>query len=316
MSSEGRSIDKIVPAITGNGKIVRLVGTLDCDGAGTSHPLLPEVDPFILCDFGNIAQNGMPPFGAHPHRGHSVVTVLLQGRIQSWDSFRTRDESHTVAAPASYWVDAGAGLFHDEKAVIDDESNSLQHAQLLQLWVGVTEADRAKPAKVQYDQDLPSFECLDASTDKMVGKGIYHVGGTAKIETPHPVTVIHITQQPGSTYKVPIDPKHGGFAVVLKGKAKFGGNDKATSADEYDVIVLAPSNNTADHLQVTTPDDVSCDYVVCTGKQLHQSWAKKLSANGAIIAATPEEARALAPQVEAMSKAGKAGGSFAPFGME
>lgn len=321
MASEGRSIEKIVPA-NSNGKIVRLLGTLDCDGAGTNHPLLPEVDPFILCDYGSIPKNGMPPFGAHPHRGHSVVTILLQGSVQSWDSFRTRAETHTLVAPASYWVDAGAGVFHEEMSVIADESDPLQHMQILQLWVGVTEADRAKPAKVQYDQDFPTFDCHDASSNKVIGKGIYHVGGTTKIETPHPVTVVRITQEPGSTYKVPIDPKYGGFAVVLKGKATFGGGGKGvTTTKDYDVAVLASAsnnNNSVDnYLQVTTPDDgASCDYVVCTGQELHQSWAKKLCANGAIIAATPEEARALVPQVEAMSKAGKAGGSFAPFGMK
>lgn len=76
--SVSRSIAGVVPPTTANPIITRLVGTVDIDGAGTQHAL-PHVDPFILLDQGTITKNNMPPFGPHPHRGHSadLGTIIL-----------------------------------------------------------------------------------------------------------------------------------------------------------------------------------------------------------------------------------------------
>jgi redox-sensitive bicupin YhaK (pirin superfamily) len=234
-----------------------------------------------------------------------------------------------ITSPASYWVDAGTGLFHDERASIDDESDPSQHIHLLQLWVGVKEADRKKPPRVQFDKDLPTFVCLgfhnsdDEKKEVVVGHGRYHVGPKTTIETPHPITVAHIKQEAGTTHNFPIDStKHGGFVVSLKGSAFFGECDSAVQPkDEYDVLVLKNCNEEddekGDSLQIKTTSTEGAEYVIATGERIGESWAKKLVANGAIIAATSEEARAFAPKVEAMSESGiKNGGSFYPFGIQ
>jgi redox-sensitive bicupin YhaK (pirin superfamily) len=318
MTSSSRLIDKVVSA-TDNGKIVRLIGTVDMAGQGTQHPLA-EVDPFILLDSGTITKNSMPPFGAHPHRGHSVVTVLTQGKISSWDSFKpTTAPRETLTAPASYWVDAGTGVFHDERSVIDDEDDPSQHMHLYQLWVGVKQVDRTQSPQTQYDNNLPVFDCKDpTNNDRVVGKGIYHVGPETSITTPHPIVVAQIHQDPNTIYQVPIEPSHNGFVVHRRGQqVSYAGT--IPTADE-DVLVLGPADagtsTSTTFLQVETKDSPA-DYLVCTGEPHGEQWVKLLVANGAIIAATPEEAQELAPKVEAMAKAGKmSGGSFAPFGME
>jgi redox-sensitive bicupin YhaK (pirin superfamily) len=160
----------------------------------------------------------------------------------------------------------------------------------------------------------------------VVGRGIYFLGPTTSIETLHPITVVHIRQKAGTQYQVPIESTaHGGMVINLKGSANFGG-DGATSAatpqNEYDVLVLknddsaVDQNGRPDSLLVTTSAEEDAEYVVATGERIGESWAKKLVANGALIAATPEEARNLALKVDAMSKAGlEKGGSFAPFGI-
>jgi len=75
---------RVVPPTRTNPTIPRLIGTVDIDGMGTAHPLA-EVDPFILLDMAKINKNAMPPFGAHPHFGHSVATILLAGEVSSQD---------------------------------------------------------------------------------------------------------------------------------------------------------------------------------------------------------------------------------------
>ena len=334
-----RTIEKVVPA-TKNGPINRLIGTVDIDGKGTTHSL-PEVDPFILLDQATIEKNEMPPFGAHPHRGHSVVTILMRGKVKSWDSFsKDPHKTTTIAAPASYWVDAGSGLFHDEKSVIEDESDPSQHMSLFQLWIGVRDEDRKKAPKLQYDDNLPEKDCVH--NGQVVGKILYFVGGggggeKTSIKTPHPITVAYIKQNANTTYHFPIDPSHGGFVVNLNhgssgmllesgnadSPACFGG----TSPDNPNDVLVLSNNNTSgtttqqattssSFLEITTAENSSADYLICVGERMQEPWAKKLVASGAVIAATPEQARDIASQVETYAAAGKSqGGSFAPFGV-
>lgn len=310
---ESRTIERLVkPTKRG---VLRLIGTVDVDGAGINHDL-PEVDPFLLLDTGIIPKNNTPHFGAHPHRGHSVVTILINGKIKSWDSFRN-DDHHVLSAPASYWVDAGSGVFHDETSVVENENDPSQFVHMFQLWVSVKEEDRHRAPRVQYDANLPTFQCMDPEGKTVVGTGTYHVGDKTAIETPHPMTVAHIRQNAGTKYHYPINPTHGGFVVLLKGKdfasSSFGGT---TPTEINDVLVLA-NGGSCEYLEITTDSNASdIEYLVCSGERIEEPWFKKLVADGAIIAKSAEEARSFVPQVEAMSKAGKVeGGSFAPFGM-
>jgi redox-sensitive bicupin YhaK (pirin superfamily) len=312
--SSSRTIEQVV-APTASGPNQRLVGTVDVDGKGTLHSL-EEVDPFILLDQGTIPKNGLPPFGAHPHRGHSVVTVVMRGRVKSWDSFDEKET--TIKGPASYWVNAASGIFHDEVSVIENESDPKQHVSLFQLWIGIKEKDRKKKPSLCYDTDLKSVDAKNGET--VVGSIRYFVGGTAKIETPHPIVVAHVSQLPNTTFRFPIDPKHGGFIVNLSGSDYLESDDTTpasfagtTPENTNDVLVL--SDNGGDCIQVQTAADSGADYLVCVGEKHSEAWAKKLVANGAVIAATPEEAREIAVNVELYAKAGKEGGSFSPFGV-
>jgi len=307
----GRKISKIVPATPG--KIHRLIGTVDVDGNGTNHPL-DQVDPFILLDAGTIAQNNMPPFGPHPHRGHSVVTVLLRGSVRSWDSITRTDT--TIEGPASYWVDAGSGLFHDETTVIPDRADGSRHVQLFQLWVAVREADRAKPAALQYDVDLPVEDLLADDQGGTVGTVRYHVGGGGSLRTMHPVAVAHVTQNPDSAARIPVRAAFGGFVAHISGAAAYGDSPQPTSTP-YDVAVLADGGDDGgddeSFLRIKTGSE-GATYLVCTGEKIGEAWRKLLVANGAVIAKSVEEARAIAVEVEKASKEGLASGNFSPFG--
>jgi len=308
----GRQIAQVVSA-TQSGPISRLIGTVDVDGQGTQHPL-EQVDPFMLLDYGCIPKSDMPPFGAHPHRGHSVVTVLTQGQVKSWDSFHDKDT--VIEGPASYWVDAGSGLFHDETSVVPDANDSKQHVKLFQLWMSIKEEDRLKAPSLQYDVNLPSVESKDAGGN-VVGTIRYHVGGAgASIKTLHPIVVAYVSQKPGTTLEFPIEPSHGGFVVhVLGDNVTYGGT--STPKQPNDVIVLsdaAADDESSSFLQVTTMSESAAEYLVCVGEKIQEPWYKKLVASGAVIAKTVEEAQEIATKVQEYAKKGKATGDFAPFG--
>ena len=179
------------------------------------------------------------------------------------------------------------------------------------LWIGVKQEDRCKPPRVQWDENLPRFTCIHDK--EVVGTGIYHVGDQTSIETPHPITVAHICQNRGTTYQCPVVSDHGGFVISIKGSAIFGG---IASKDDYAILVFGEDRDDAGYLEIQTQTNVDAEYLVCFSEKIGEQWAKKLVASGAIITATKEEARELAPKVEKMSKNGKAeGGSFASFGL-
>ena len=124
-----------------------------------------------------------------------------------------------------------------------------------------------------------------------------------------------------------MNPRHGGFVLNLNGSkvvndsgsedtpASFGGT---TPSHANDVLVLDTDNESSTqegYLSIQTSDSAAC-YMVIVGETIDEPWAKKLVANGAVIAASPDEAREIATKVEGYAAAGKEqGGSFAPFGV-
>ena len=309
----GRKISRIVSPKK-SGPINRLIGTVDIDGAGTEHSL-DECNPFMLLDAAVIPKGGLPKFGAHPHRGHSVVTLLLQGKVESWDSFH--DGKTIIEGPASYWVDAGSGLFHNEMTVVDDESaDPLQHVKLMQLWISVKEEDRLKSPTVQHDTNLPVEEALNSEGD-VIGIIRYFVGKGGSISTPHPITVAHVTQDSGTTLQFPINGEYGGFVVHLNGCAIYGNDSNSETKETYAVHVL-DDNKDEKYLQITAStadsDKSKTSYLICVGQKINEPWYKKLTSNGAVVAKTKDEAREIASKVEEYSKEGLSSGNFAPFG--
>jgi len=319
----GRTIREIVAPTKAGGPISRLVGTVDIDGQGTNHPL-EECNPFMLLDSATISENGKPTFGAHPHRGHSVVTLLLQGKVSSWDSYHPKDGKTTIEGPSSYWVDAASGLFHDEVTIVEDPSDPTQHCKLFQLWMSVKEEDRLKPPSVQHDTNLQVEDALDFDGN-VIGSIRYFVGGSSSsIRTPHPITVAHVTQNYGSMIQFPIEFDHGGFLVHLNGCARYGGDDNAdVTTDTNTVHVLDGSYGVTNYLKIVTPysddgtskNEDKTSYLICTGEKIGECWYKKLTSNGAVVAKSKEEAREIASKVEAYSKEGLSSGNFAPFGV-
>ncbi|GKZ00250.1 hypothetical protein MPSEU_000977900 [Mayamaea pseudoterrestris] len=316
-----RTIDSVVPAKT-SGQLSRLIGTVDIDGNGTQHSLT-QVDPFIVLDKAVISKNKFPPFGSHPHSGHSVVTLLLKGKLESWDSIS--NETMILQGPASYFVDAGTGLFHDERSVIEDENDDAQQVHLLQLWMGVTHDKRLLPPRVQYETNLSAVPLHNDSDETAIGSIMYYVGGPSNsIETPHLIQVSVVHQIPNTTYRHDIDANHGGFIVNLnddsvKAQASFGG---ISPTGQNDVLVMSLSgtkeaSSSPSYLEITTSPEAAADYLIATGERIQEPWVKLLVADGAVIAATEGQARAKAKEMAQASVNGKgvAGGSYAPFGV-
>ena len=351
------------------GPLHRLIGSVDIDGQGTSHPSLTHVDPFIFLDCATIPIHGQPTFGRHPHRGHSIVTVILNGQVSSWDSFT--NVTTTISAPASYWVNAGSGIFHDEVTVVPDETDRKQHTSIFQFWIGVQDQDRYQKPTVYCDTNLKTEPLLDAQQTNIIGTIRYHVryddnptnkdqtisttttttttsssSSSSSIQTPHPIIIALVQQHANTTCHFPIPVTHGGCIinlngsdVMIDGTPVHGPADTPptvcgkTPSHPLDVLVFDiqeenhhqhhhhhhqdgdDNRNEKDVIEITTSTKGPATYLLCMGERMKDVWYKKLVANGTVIAASPEEVRAIAIQAEDCAKRGHESGIFTPFGI-
>mmetsp|Transcript_24726 Transcript_24726/g.69418 ORF Transcript_24726/g.69418 Transcript_24726/m.69418 type:complete len:356 (+) Transcript_24726:108-1175(+) len=257
----------------------RMIGTVDVDGNGTPHKL-HQVDPFILLDQATVPKDAKPDFGMHPHRGHSVVTLLFKGTVRSKDSLHDENEEIIFSGPASCLVEAGSGLFHDESSVVNDESDYSQRMALLQLWIGVKEADRKAPPAIHLDTELPvediyAFVGRDDDDDNKepkqdsstagnvnadtkrepIGFVRYYLGDKTSIASRNPITVAYVHQHAGTTYRYPaIDPSHGGFIINLNGSEMLDEDVKGHESSSPSFAGVQPQK-THDVLVLKNTDD-------------------------------------------------------------
>ena len=104
---------QIITATKMGDHALRLIGTTDIDGNGTSHEVA-DVDPIVLFDFVNINTSAELPFRPHPHVGLTAMSFLpVGGTWMSWDSIEGDCGQH-LQTGGLYFVHAGTPAFHHE----------------------------------------------------------------------------------------------------------------------------------------------------------------------------------------------------------
>ena len=131
-------------------KVKFLIPAFDIDMGGIPlKQALPtikvdQVDPFLLLHHGELKYNENAKalhqgVGAHPHKGFSPVTFVIEGEIHHRDS---RGNNQIAKKGEVQWMHAGAGIVHSERpsqALIDRNGTN----EIIQLWVN-SPADRKK----------------------------------------------------------------------------------------------------------------------------------------------------------------------------
>src|SRR5246500_5092127 len=183
---------------------------------------LPRLDPFIHMDqMGEVDYGPGEPKGTswHPHRGFETVTYIIDGTFRHQDS---NGGGGLITNGDTQWRTAGGGILHIEEppeALV--MSGGLFHG--FQLWVNLP--SRLKMAPPRY-QDIRAREvALLSSADggALVRVIAGEVDGHAGPGVTHtPITLLHVTVEPGAEFRLPWRRDFNALGYVLAGSGAGG----------------------------------------------------------------------------------------------
>ncbi|MEV5486265.1 MULTISPECIES: pirin family protein [Streptomyces] len=181
-----------------------------------------HLDPFIMMDqMGEVEYAPGEPKGTpwHPHRGFETVTYLIDGTFVHRDS---HGGGGVINDGDTQWMTAGSGLLHieapPESLVL---SGGLFHG--LQLWVNLPKSDKMMAPRYQ-DIGGGNVKLLTSADggallrliagdlDGHQGPGITHT----------PITMMHVTVNPGAELTLPWRKDFNALAYALAGRGSAG----------------------------------------------------------------------------------------------
>ena len=187
--------------------------------AGVSQAML---DPFIHMDqMGEVEYQPGEPKGTpwHPHRGFETVTYMIDGTFQHQDS---NGGGGLITNGDTQWMTAGAGILHIETPPEQlVASGGLFHG--IQLWVNLPSQLKWSPPGYQDIRggQVSLLTSPDGGALLRVIAG--EVSGHAGPGSTHtPITMVHVTLQPGARVRIPWRQDFNALAYVLAGAGVVG----------------------------------------------------------------------------------------------
>lgn len=215
---------------TATQRTVRSVTTAPVGVEGDGFPVrrafagvsLTDLDPFVHMDqMGEIDWAPGEPQGTpwHPHRGFETVTYIIDGTIEHNDS---HGGGGTITNGDTQWMTAGSGILHIEKPpeqlVV---SGGIFHG--VQLWVNLPRVSKFVTPRYQDIRAGQARLLSSADGGALLRVIAGDVAGYAGPGTTHtPITVVHVTVNPGARLELPWRPDFNSMAYVLAGSGTVG----------------------------------------------------------------------------------------------
>ena len=271
---------RIIKATRMGDHALRLIGTTDIDGNGTSHDVA-EVDPIVLFDFVKINTSAESPFRPHPHVGLTAMSFLpVRGTWMAWDSLEGDSELH-LQTGGLYYVHAGTPAFHHEFPSPDTVAGAMEVEFVQLVWNATDEADVC--TVVLPPEDVPVVTSAHGSVRVLAGDFC----GVSAIQpfTHRKIIYAYVQLDQGGRMDFPIPASMRGMLFVIEGK--LGINGSTVDAEQMMIIgdedtALAATNLDAE--RVTR-------FIVAAGEPLNRPFCKLLGLGGFIIGQTEEEVR-------------------------
>ncbi|MDJ0340314.1 pirin family protein [Streptomyces sp. H10-C2] len=181
-----------------------------------------HLDPFIMMDqMGEVEYAPGEPKGTpwHPHRGFETVTYLIDGTFVHQDS---NGGGGVINGGDTQWMTAGSGLLHieapPEELVV---SGGLFHG--FQLWVNLPKSDKMMLPKYQDIGGAQVRMLTSADGGALIRLIAGDLGGHEGPGATHtPITMIHVSLNPGAELTLPWRPDFNALAYGMAGRGTAG----------------------------------------------------------------------------------------------
>jgi redox-sensitive bicupin YhaK (pirin superfamily) len=235
-------------AAAGTERSVKSVTTAPSGFEGEGFPVrrafagidLGDLDPFIHMDqMGEVEYAPGEPKGTpwHPHRGFETVTYIMDGTFLHQDSHGGGGQ---IANGATQWMTAGSGILHietpPESLVM---SGGLFHG--IQLWVNLPAAQKWSAPQYQSLEgpDVTLLSSADGGALLRVIAG--DLGGhQGPGSTKSPITMLHLTIEPGAQVRLPWPEHFNGLVYGLAGAGTVGADGRPLQMGQ--LAVTAPGD--------------------------------------------------------------------------
>lgn len=221
-------------------------------------------------------------FGPHPHAGMSAISYVFEDSAP-YHSIDSRGNNIVITPGSLLWTWAGSGVVHSEFPVPDGAT-----VEGLQLFVNI-------PAnKKQLDPKSIFIDRSEIPEIKEEGIRVRVVCGTTadtinKINTPDPLTMLHIFLEAGKEFTHILPTKWSGTVLVVEGLFDFMTNEGTTELEEGMVVAMA---NSDDNEPLTFTAITNCQLLLISGQPLHQEifsqGAMVMDSQEALIKATTD----------------------------
>jgi quercetin 2,3-dioxygenase len=223
---------------------VRTVTTAPSGYEGEGFPVrrafagvpLQLLDPFVHMDqMGEVEYAPGEPKGTswHPHRGFETVTYMIDGIFEHQDS---NGGGGVITNGDTQWMTAGKGILHIERPPEHlVMSGGLFHG--MQLWVNLPSAK--KMVDPRYQDIRGGAVALLRSPDggalvRLIAGDLDGHQGPGVTHTP--ITIVHVTVQPGAEVDIPWRKDFNALAYVLSGAGYVGADKRPVGTGQLAVF--------------------------------------------------------------------------------
>lgn len=183
---------------------------------------LRNYDPFLLLDHisSDDPDDYIAGFPAHPHRGFSTFTYMIDGHMEHQDSMGNTGD---LAPGSAQWMKAASGIIHSE---MPKQDNGLMRG--FQLWINLPAAHKMDhPEYQEFSADaFPVVETPDYSMKVLIGS----VGNATApiVDNLTRVVYLDVTVKPGKRFRHTLLAGNSHFAYVFEGSGRSHEENIAT----------------------------------------------------------------------------------------
>lgn len=224
-------------------------------------PMLRQYDPFLLLDHigSDQPQDYLAGFPAHPHRGFSTFTYMIDGYMTHHDSMGNHGE---LGPGSAQWMKAASGVIHSE---MPKQQFGLMRG--FQLWINLPAVNKMdRPEYMEYTEEMfPVVKFPNYTVKVLVG----HFDGIDApiIDLVTEVTYLDVQLQPDKDFRYDLPKGNSNFIYVFEGYGALAGQ----AVSHHSLAIPDSSDNGS----ITfLAGNRGARFIVVSGKPIHEPIAR------------------------------------------